>query len=462
MVPQCSTTSAVLRHGVNSVLRHSRAAPGARWVASAAAETSEAAAEASAGQQAPQPLDLQPLPADQLARNAALVERLRGQLILAPLTRGNHLPFRRLCADFGAEVTLSEMAFARQLAKGDRKERAILRRAENEQCYGVQIATNVIDEGVRAGEMAAEAGADFLDLNVGCPIYEATRRGLGAALLRKPKKLAKLVNGMATRLPLPLTVKVRLGESASKINVEEVAALLEQAGAAAVTIHGRTMEQRYKKPADWGLIERVAAARAVPVIGNGDVLTHYEAQRRMQGHGCLAVMVGRGALIAPWLFQEHREGRALSPTASERVGIYRQLVSHMKQHFRDDERGKRAAFYFLPWHFNFFSRYRPLPEAVYGDASLQRPLLSTRWESVACTELGETVEGLPLLERLLRCENEAAFGPMADALWDAGSDAEAEAALLRLAGEHLEGWEAELRAGADDRQGQRDERQDQG
>lgn len=104
----------------------------------------------------------------------------------------------------------------------------------------------------------------------------------------------------------------------------------------------------------------------------------------------------------------------------------------------------------------------PLPEAVYGDASLQRPLLSTRWESVACTELGETVEGLPLLERLLRCENEAAFGPMADALWDAGSDAEAEAALLRLAGEYLEGWEAELRAGADDRQGQRDERQDQG
>lgn len=99
---------------------------------------------------------------------------------------------------------------------------------------------------------------------------------------------------------------------------------------------------------------------------------------------------------------------------------------------------------------------------MYGDASLQHPLLSTRWESVACAELGETVEGLPPLERLLRCENEAAFEPMAHALWDAGSDAEAEAALLRLAGEHLEGWEAELRAGADDRRGQRDERQDQG
>lgn len=104
----------------------------------------------------------------------------------------------------------------------------------------------------------------------------------------------------------------------------------------------------------------------------------------------------------------------------------------------------------------------PLPEAVYGAASLQHPLLSTRWESVACTELGETVEGLPPLERLLRCENEAAFGPIAEALWDAGSDAEAEAALLRLAAEHLQGWETELRAGADDRRGQHEERQDQG
>lgn len=187
----------------------------------------------------------------------------------------------------------------------------------------VQIATNVIDEGVRAARLAAEAGADGIDLNCGCPIYEATRRGLGAALLRKPAKLARLVsgggaihkgewvggapgvrsgrtgplhvlllhgahlqrtpaclpalahppsrpslpasplqvNGIAVQSPLPLTVKVRLGESASKINVEEVVGLLESAGAAAVTVHGRTMEQRYKKPADWGLVSWAAPAR---------------------------------------------------------------------------------------------------------------------------------------------------------------------------------------------------------
>lgn len=184
------------------------------------------------------------------------------------------------------------------------------------------------------------------------------------------------------------------------------------------------------------------------------------------------------------------------------MGIYRQLVAYMKEHFRDDARGKRAAFYFLPWHFNFFARYRwacscsccvpqllsakppvwlsgqrkqlgpcrplprlpscsPMPEAVYGAASLQQPLLSTRWDSIACGELGETVEGLAPLERLLRCENEAAFGPIADALWEAACDADAEAALVRLAAGNLLEWEEELRAGGS-RGGRREEAQAQG
>ena len=102
-------------------------------------------------------------------------------------------------------------------------------------------------------------------------------------------------------------------------------------------------------------------------------------------------------------------------------------------------------------HFNFFSRYRPLPEAVYGPLSLQQPLLSTRWESVACTELGETLEDLPPLERLLRCEHEAAFGPIAEALWESSSDAEAAVGLVGLARGSLAQWEEELRAGGGER-----------
>lgn len=124
-----------------------------------------AAAAVEEGVAAPAPSQA-PLSPEHVARNTHLAERLRGKLILAPLTRGGHLPFRQLCADFGAEVTMSEMAFARQLLKGDRKEAAMLRRAPNEACYGVQIATNAIDEGLRAGRAVAETGADWLDLNV--------------------------------------------------------------------------------------------------------------------------------------------------------------------------------------------------------------------------------------------------------------------------------------------------------
>jgi tRNA-dihydrouridine synthase 3 len=106
-------------------------------------------------------------------------DELKGKMVLAPLTRGGNLPFRRLCADFGMEVSLSEMIYARSLLKGDAVEQARLRRATNEKYFGVQFATNNVEEGCKAIEMAAGAGADFCDLNCGCPIFEATRRGLG-------------------------------------------------------------------------------------------------------------------------------------------------------------------------------------------------------------------------------------------------------------------------------------------
>ena len=404
----------------------------------------------------------EPLTSEHIQRNSELVEKLRGQVILAPLTRGNNLPFRRLCADFGADVTTSEMGFARNLIKGDPKERTRLRRASNEKIYGVQIATNVIDEGVKAGTMAADAGADWVDLNCGCPIYEATRRGLGSALLRKPEKLARLVAGIASQLPIPLTVKVRTGiESPNAANVLKMVELLRDAGAAAVTIHGRTALQRYKKPADWSLIEGVATTAGVPVIGNGDILTYYEAARRMNDHGCLAVMVGRGALIKPWIFQEAKEGKELALTALDRVEIYRRLTAYMKEYFGDDEKGRRKAFYFLPWHLGFFARYRSLPEDIFGELSLQQPLLSTRWEGAASSELGETLETLPILERLLRCEYETAHEEIAGALWDSASDAEAVAALERLSNENVVAWE-EAAKESGSRDGGRDDRQSEG
>lgn len=387
-----------------------------------------------------------------LERNQELCAATEGKLILGPLTRGGNLPFRRLCADFGAEVSMSEMVFSRMLVRGKRAEKARLKRAANEPLYGVQIAAKSADEGVAAGMLAAEAGADFVDLNCGCPIHEATRRGLGSVLLKKPKKLARLVNMISEQLPIPLTVKIRTGESASKINAEKVVELLEAAGAAFVTIHGRTTLQRYKKPADWKLIGDIVQQRSIPIVGNGDILTYYEAEQRMSDSKCHAVMAARGALIKPWIFQEYKEKRELFLDARERVEIYRRLAVYMKEHFQDDAQGKKMAFYFLPWHFDFLCRYRHLPEEEYSSSSLTTPLIQTRWQdikdpidSVVDNFLSRKDEDDTLLARLLACQSDDCYTAIAEVLWESKSDSEATVSLEKVAGEHLKMWEEKSR-----------------
>ncbi|GAX82719.1 hypothetical protein CEUSTIGMA_g10145.t1 [Chlamydomonas eustigma] len=380
-------------------------------------------------------------------RNKTLIDELRGELILAPLTRGNHAPFRKWCVELGCKVTMSEMAFAKPLLKGDRVERARLLKGESEHCYGFQIATKTISEGLEAARLARENGARWIDLNCGCPIYEATRRGLGAVLLRKPRSLAKLVHGIAKDSELPLTVKVRLGESEKKINVERVVKLLSAAGAASVIVHGRTMEQRYRKPADWQAISRVSnSSECAPVIGNGDILTQFEASRRMKESGCLAVLVGRGALIKPWIFKEYREDKELNPSSEERVSMYRRLYSLMKEHFGDDDIGRRKAWYFAPWHHSFFHRYRAFPESVYQERSLQHPLIMTRTDSFDPLMGEGSVHDLTPVERLLRNANENAHDAIANVLWEAASDAEAMQKLEVLQLEKGYVWEQEVKA----------------
>ena len=156
-----------------------------------------------------------------------------------------------------------------------------------EQMFGVQIATNQIEEGVAAAALASQSGARFVDLNCGCPIYDATRRGVGAALLRRPDKLARLATEIAAASQLPITVKIRTGPGSegSENVLELVQRLAESKAIAAVSIHGRTTQQRYHRPANWAIIEAAAqVARGVDpdlvVVGNGDVLTHYENAAR--------------------------------------------------------------------------------------------------------------------------------------------------------------------------------------
>lgn len=346
-----------------------------------------------------------------------------GHAILAPLTKGGNLPFRRLCVDFGAQVTMSEMAYARQVKRGSRSELALLRKHGSETCFGVQLAAGKPEEAVAAGQKAIAAGAAFVDINAGCPIHDVVRRGMGATLLQRPAALHKVLAALVEALEVPVTVKLRTGWKESKINCSEVARLAEEAGVAAITLHGRTKEQRYSKAADWDLVRQLVEERSVPVIGNGDILTHYEAKARQEASGCASVMLARGALIKPWLFQEIAEGRAFEPDAEARVGIYRRFVGYLKEHFYDDEKGRGRAMRFLPWHLNFFWRYRPLPEAQFATQAAEHPLLQTR-----ISDEGPVDE----LEALLRDPRPEVHQQMADLLWDVGEEAECLARLREL------------------------------
>jgi tRNA-dihydrouridine synthase 3 len=301
-----------------------------------------------------------------------------GKVWLAPLTRGGNLPFRRLCVELGAEVTVSEMAVVRKLLRDRNHEFALLRRHPSEPCFGVQLADRHPDSLAEGARLAEAKGARFVDLNCGCPIDTMTRRGLGASLLQKPGRLARLVEAMAKAVRVPVTVKLRLGYREGRENVSVLAKACEEAGAAAIAIHGRTREQRYSRAADWDAIGRAAAERSVPVVGNGDILTHYEARERWRGSGVASVMLGRGALIRPWLFREIREEREWLPSAEDRFGILWRFVELLRDHFGETERSQTRILRFLPWHLGFFCRYRPFPEAEFAQAARQHPLLQTR------------------------------------------------------------------------------------
>jgi tRNA-dihydrouridine synthase 3 len=315
-----------------------------------------------------------------------------GKVVLAPLTVGGNLPFRRLCVELGAEVTVGEMAMVRKLVSGSPSEFALLKSHPDEAFFGVQLADRKEDSLAEGARIAESRGARFVDLNCGCPIHEITRRGLGASLLRKPKKLGRLVEAMKTAVSIPVTIKLRTGWREGKENVSEVARICEESGADAITLHARSREQRYNRAADWDLIGRVAAERGVPVIGNGDILTHYEARERTARSGVTSVMLARGALIKPWLFREVRTGQAWEPTGEERVQLLWHLVELLRDHFGEDDRGRRRAMRFLPWHLNFFCRYRPLPEDRFAETARRHPLLQSRLD--AGEELATPLERL--------------------------------------------------------------------
>jgi tRNA-dihydrouridine synthase 3 len=222
----------------------------------------------------------------------------------------------------------------------------------------VQLAGNKPDEMAWAAALAEARGADFVDINLGCPIDHFTRMGLGAALGRQPNRVGRIVEAMRAAVTVPVTVKIRLGWNDESRNFLEVARAAVDGGAAAIAVHGRTRQARYRHPADWDAIAQVVSAVPVPVVGNGDLLQAHDVAEHLATSGCTAVMTARGVLIKPWLFKEVRDG-AWDISADERLAIYRRYVALAKAHWGDDDHGRVRIRQFLRWHLGFWCRYAP-------------------------------------------------------------------------------------------------------
>lgn len=294
---------------------------------------------------------------------------LKDKLYLAPLTTVGNLPFRRLCRTLGAEVTCSEMVVAESLLKGVASEWARLKRHSSEALFGAQICGGNVEVVTKACEVIErEMDVDFVDLNMGCPLEDVCLKGAGSGLMERSKRLGDMLRGMDYVLETtPVTAKIRIGLREAKPLAHKIAAKLHHCGVQALTLHGRTKEQRYSKYSNWQWIQfvsRVAKAHSenqMQVIGNGDILSWQEYYVKRERCPDLAgILIGRGALIKPWLFTEIAERRTIDITASERFELLRNFVKHGLEHWGSDSVGVSVTRRYLLELLSFSHRYVPV------------------------------------------------------------------------------------------------------
>ena len=229
---------------------------------------------------------------------------IKEKAALAPLAGVADRAFRELCRGYGAAYTVCEMASAKGISLGDKKSSELLSVTETERPAGSQIFGNSPETMAVAAKKALEYSPDFIDINMGCPAPKVASSGGGALLMKDPVLAASIVKAVAEVSTVPVTVKMRSGWDGEHINAVELAKRCEDAGAAAITVHGRTKVQMYAPPVNTDIIRQVKQAVSIPVIGNGDVTDGLSAARLMEETGCDMVMVGRGALGRPWVFSQ--------------------------------------------------------------------------------------------------------------------------------------------------------------
>lgn len=263
---------------------------------------------------------------------------LKSHAVLAPMAGVSDRAYRELCVRFGAAYCVSEMVSSKALSFNSKKSEELMEISSLERPCGIQIFGDDPKCMADAAKHALENKPDIIDINMGCPAPKISSNGSGSALMKNPRLCGEIVKAVTAVTDTPVTVKIRKGWDDDSVNAVEVAKICESAGAAAITVHGRTRQQYYKPPVDYDIIKAVRESVSVPVIANGDIDSAEKAKEVMDITGCDLVMIGRATLGNPWIFSqinaylENPNVKIHTPDLEERLGVMIEHISKMVEY----------------------------------------------------------------------------------------------------------------------------------